>query len=149
MRSMLDTDLVFNIILYKDEYYYEGNDLTENKNFLIFDDQLFNSKWLDKEEDSFFIISDDDDFIIKKNEKIKRPVKSTLAVLYRCNGQNCTIRKENKFKTYSYFFSLGYRGFFLQHQVLKNLWSNYQKKLFGFKIFLFLRIRIFFLPIGN
>ena len=104
MRSMLDTDLVFNIILYKDEYYYEGNDLTENKNFLIFDDQLFNSKWLDKEEDSFFIISDDDDFIIKKNEKIKRPLKSTLAVIYRCNGQNCTIRKEINLRHILIFF---------------------------------------------
>ena len=53
---------------------------------------------------------------MKENETVKRSVSSKLAILYRCNGENCTIREEDKFGTYSYYFSLGYRGFQLQHK---------------------------------
>ena len=140
MKSMLRADLDFNIILFKDNLYYEENDLTVNKNFLIFDDEIFSSKWSDKyeDEDGFVIISDDDDFIVKQNKTINRPVESTLAVLYRCNGKNCTIREEDKFQTFSYFFSLGYRGFFLQHQDPKKPLEQLPKDIFWFQDYPFL-----------
>ena len=133
MNSMLDADLDFNIVLFKDDLYHEGNDLTENKNFLIFDDQIFNYKWIDEDDDGFVIISDDDDFIVKQNKTIRRPIDSTLAVLYRCNGKNCTIREEDKFETYSYFISLGYRGFFLQHQDPKKPQEQLPEETFWFE----------------
>ena len=138
MNSMLDADLDFNIVLFKDDLYHEGNDLTENKNFLIFDDQIFNYKWIDEDEDGFVIISDDDDFIVKQNKTIRRPIDSTLAVLYRCNGKNCTIREEDKFETYSYFISLGYRGFFLQHQDPKKPLEQLPEETFWFETYPFL-----------
>ena len=149
MNSMLDADLDFNIVLFKDDLYHEGNDLTENKNFLIFDDQIFVNKWIDEDEDGFVIISDDDDFIVKQNKTIRRPIDSTLAVLYRCNGKNCTIREEDKFETYSYFISLGYRGFFLQHQDPKKPLEQLPEEIFWLQNFPFLEnTNIFFYPLG-
>ena len=119
MNSMLNTDLDFNIILYKDDPFDESDSLTENKNFLIFDNYIFDHTWIERDEDGFCIISDDDKFIVKENETVQKSVSSTLAVLYRCNGENCTIRKEDKFESYAYYFSLGYRGYILQHQDTK------------------------------
>ena len=40
----------------------------------------------------------------------------SLAVLYRCNGNFCDIRDDDKIKSYSYSLFFGYRGFDLNHQ---------------------------------
>ena len=59
----------------------------------------------------------DDKFIIKPLESFNASVNGlNLGVLYRCNGNNCTIRDEDKIKENSYCFYLYYRGFSINHQ---------------------------------
>ena len=43
-----------------------------------------------------------------------------LAVLYRCDGSNCTIREDDKIKNTSYYLSIAYQGYSIEHQNPEN-----------------------------
>ena len=58
-------------------------------------------------------------------------------------------KKRDKFKTYSYFCSLGYRGFFLQHQNPKKPLEQLPEEIFWLQNFPFLEnTNIFFYQLG-
>ena len=59
----------------------------------------------------------DDGFIINQLIPFNYSVKDLkLGVLYRCNGNNCTIRDEDKIEDSSYYLNLYYKGFSINHQ---------------------------------
>ena len=58
---------------------------------------------------------------IKQGEPFQNNVRDLeLAVLYRCNGTNCTIREDDKIKNTSYYLSLAYQGFSIEYQNPEN-----------------------------
>ena len=122
MNSMLNTNLEFVFFLGKDNRKVERN--IYNNNFIIIDTEklshkLKNSK---KEPDGYTIlnstdISNNEECIIEQEEpQEKKAAGLSLAVLYRCNGTNCSIREEDIIKYTSYYFFVGYKGFSLEHQ---------------------------------
>ena len=63
----------------------------------------------------------EDECVIKQGEPFQNNVRDLeLAVLYRCNGTNCTIREEDKIKNTSYYLSFAYQGFSIEHQNPEN-----------------------------
>ena len=97
LKNMSNVELNFMIWLKVD-----GIPLNLNKNFIIVD--------LNKSPN-------DEKFIIEQLESFNASVNGlNLGVLYRCNGNNCTIRDEDKIKVNSYYFYFCYRGFSINHQ---------------------------------
>ena len=119
MNSKLKIDLDYTFYLYKDR-----KNISNNNNFIIIDhDRLSkNIKYRKRDEDGFVVlnsskISNEDEFIIQQGETERRNVDNlSLAVLYRCNGNFCDIRDDDKINSYSYSLFFGYRGFDLNHQ---------------------------------
>ena len=119
MKSMLETEMEYIFILAKD-----NSSLEENNDFLIIDNILLVQTIIRKQrniEDGFIIlnssnISNDDECIIKQNKPIIRGTSNlSLSVLYRCNKNDCTIRKKDKILD-SYNLVMGYKGFSIDHQ---------------------------------
>ena len=83
-------------------------------NFLVVDVKKLEDYVRAKE----YIIKPNDEIIIKKNESSIRKLNDIqLAVLYKCNGNDCSIRKEDKVNgTQVYIMNFDYQGFSLQHQ---------------------------------
>ena len=119
MNSKLKIDLDYTFYLNKD-----GKNISNNNNFIIIDhDRLSkNIKYRKRDEDGFVVlnsskISSEDEFIIQQGETERRNVDNlSLAVLYRCNGNFCDIRDDDKIKSYYYSLFFGNRGFDLNHQ---------------------------------
>ena len=88
--------------------------LLMSPNFLIVDAKNLEDIVRAKE----YIIKPNDEIIIKKNESSIRKLNDIkLAVLYKCNGNDCSIRKEDKVNgTQVYIMNFDYQGFSLQHQ---------------------------------
>ena len=118
MKSQLK-NLDYRFFLGKDNSY-----LSDDSNFIIIDHNLLQEKINNenRDEDGFIVlnssnISDEDECIIQQGEmQRKNPECLSLAVLYRCNGTDCDIRDDDKIKEYSYYLSVWYRGFNLNHQ---------------------------------
>ena len=119
MKSMLETEMEYIFILAKD-----NSSLEENNDFLIIDNILLAQTIIKKQrniEDGFIIlnssnISNDDECIIKQNKPIIRGTSNlSLSVLYRCDKNDCTIRKKDKILD-SYNLVMGYKGFSIDHQ---------------------------------
>ena len=56
-------------------------------------------------------ISNNEDCIIKQEEpQAKKSGDLSIAVLYRCNGNDFKIRKVDKIEISSYYFFKGYKG---------------------------------------
>ena len=125
MNSMLNTNLEFYFMLSKGLSSNPKRDIYNN-NFIIIDteklyDKLINYVQRD-EADGYLILNSNenentDDCILEQEHPYTMKAGDLhLAVLYRCNGLNCTIREEDKKHYFSYSFFLGYKGFNLEHQ---------------------------------
>ena len=122
-KSMLETDLKFEFYLGKDSGDINEN-ISENNNFIIIDTILLNNRLEngDRDEDGYMTlnstnISNNEECIIEQGEtQTKKAARLSLAVLYRCNGTDCKIRKEDKIEETSYYFFMGYKGFNVEHQ---------------------------------
>ena len=118
IQSKLNTELNFMVFLGKD-YVDKYPDISNNTNFIIVDITKLDT---DKKEGEYNILnstenSNDDERIIKQHIPFKDNVKNlTLGVFYRCKGDNCTIRPEDKIKIKSYYLYFAYQGFSIEHQ---------------------------------
>ena len=125
MNSTLYSDLNCWFVLGKDGSDMEKNNITGNENFLMVDVSLLTKKaktGKDREENGYLVINtkdNDEEYIIKPGDNIENKKKIgdfALGVLYRCDGENCDIREEDKIKVTSYYLYMGYKGFKLDHQ---------------------------------
>ena len=97
LKNMEKIELTYRIWLTVDQ-----KDLIYNENFTIVD--------LNKSpNDSKFIINQIEEFNYSVNEL-------NFGVLYKCNGNNCTIRDEDKIRDNSYYLHFLYSGFSIDHQ---------------------------------
>ena len=118
IQSKLNTELNFMVFLGKD-YVDKYPDISNNTNFIIVDITKLDT---DKKEGEYNILnstenSNDDERIIKQHIPFKDNVEDlTLGVFYRCKGDDCTIRPEDKIKIKSYYLYFAYQGFSLEHQ---------------------------------
>ena len=97
LKNMEKIELNYTVYLSVDK-----NILFNNKNFIIIDLNKF---------------PNEDGFIINQLIPFNYSVKDLkLGVLYRCNGNNCTIRDEDKIEDSSYYLNLYYKGFSINHQ---------------------------------
>ena len=124
MNTTLKYDLDCFFILGKDHPDFRKYNLIDNKNFLIVDISLLSDK-LEKElrdPDEYVVLNtsdNDEECIIKQgenNEYKKNTEDFVVGVLYRCEGENCNIREEDKIQTTSYYLYFAYKGFKLDHQ---------------------------------
>ena len=117
MKSMLETELEYKFSLYKN---YRNPDIREklnSSNFLIVDDDLIREIERERDEDGFLNILNDDVCIIEQGKPFKKSTKYfSVAVMYRCNGTDCTIRGKDKIDIYSYDLIMQYQGYSLEHQ---------------------------------
>ena len=125
MNSTLYSDLDCWFVLGKDGSNMEKNNITGNENFVMVDVPLLKNKAetaKDREEDGYLVINkkdNDEEYIIKPGDNIENKKKIgdfALGVLYRCDGENCNIREEDKINETSYYLYMGYKGFKLDHQ---------------------------------
>ena len=97
LKNMEKIELNYTVYLSVDQ-----NILFNNKNFIIVDLNKF---------------PNNDGFIINQDKPFIYSVKDLkLGVLYRCNGNNCTIRDEDKIEDSSYYLNLYYKRFSINHQ---------------------------------
>jgi len=97
LKNMEKIELNYTVYLSVDQ-----NILFNNKNFIVIDLNKF---------------PNEDGFIINQDKPFIYSVKDLkLGVLYRCDGNNCTIRDKDKIKDTSYYLSLLYSGFSINHQ---------------------------------
>ena len=109
IESKLYTEINYKVYLTK-----ETPDPNEGK----FDDNNFVILNVKKLIETF---GNEDECVIKQGEPFQNNVRDLeLAVLYRCDGTNCTIRKEDKIKNTSYYLSFAYQGFSIEHQNPEN-----------------------------
>ena len=98
-KSMLETDLKFEFYLGNDSGDINEN-ISENNNFIIIDTILLNNRLKngDRDEDGYMTlnstnISNNEECIIEQGEpQTKKAARLSLAVLYRCNGDDCNVR---------------------------------------------------------
>jgi len=119
MNSMLNTNLEFYFMLSKDATEVGRN--IYNNNFIIIDTEKLNEEvWSRKQRDEiddFYVLNSNDDCILEQEKDYTKNTGDLyLAVLYRCNGLDCTIREEDKIIESSYYLFVGYRGFNIEHQ---------------------------------
>ena len=123
MNTTLKYDLDCFFILGKDHPDFRKYNIIDNKNFLIVDISLLSDK-LEKElrdPDEYVVLNtsgNDEECIIKQGENNvykKNTGDFSVGVLYRCKGENCNIREEDKIHTNSYFLYFAYKGFKLDH----------------------------------
>jgi len=123
MNSMLNTNLEFSFMLSIDDPNPERG--IYNNNFIIIDSGKLYDKLMSgvqRDDDGWFVLNSDenentDDCILKQEDPHTLNTGDLhLAVLYRCNGLDCSIREEDKVKESSYYFFVGYKGFNLEHQ---------------------------------
>ena len=98
-----------NVTLFKDLY---GNGINLSDDFLVIDTNLLNQK--DSNTEGHKIIKVNDDFVIKRGES--HIMKGSLAVIYRCDKTDCSIREEDKIKIDSYYLKFCYKGYNIDHQ---------------------------------
>ena len=109
IESKLYTEINYKVYLTK-----ENPDPNEGK----FNDSNFVILNVKKLIETF---GNEDECVIKQGEPFQNNVRDLeLAVLYRCNGTNCTIREEDKIKNTSYYLSFAYQGFSIEHQNPEN-----------------------------
>ena len=109
IESKLYTEINYKVYLTK-----ENPDPNEGK----FNDSNFVILNVKKLIETF---GNEDECVIKQGEPFQNNVRDLeLAVLYRCDGTNCTIRKEDKIKNTSYYLSFAYQGFSIEHQNPEN-----------------------------
>ena len=109
IESKLYTEINYKVYLTK-----ENPDPNEGK----FNDSNFVILNVKKLIETF---GNEDECVIKQGEPFKNNVRDLeLAVLYRCNKTNCTIREEDKIKNTSYYLSFAYQGFSIEHQNPEN-----------------------------
>ena len=100
MKNMSKTELNYIVWLGKDNPNPNEN-IINNPNFIIVDMNKMHTG----------------DFIIAQDSTFKGNVSNLqLAVLYKCNGKNCTIREEDKIEVTSYYLFFMYQGFSIEHQ---------------------------------
>ena len=100
MKNMSKTELNYIVGLGKDNPNPNEN-IINNPNFIIVDMNKMHTG----------------DFIIEQDSTFKGNVSNLqLAVLYKCNGKNCTIREEDKIEVTSYYLFFMYQGFSIEHQ---------------------------------
>ena len=100
MKNMSKTELNYIVCLGKDNPNPNKN-IINNPNFIIVDMNKMHTG----------------DFIIEQDSTFKGNVSNLqLAVLYKCNGKNCTIREEDKIEVTSYYLFFMYQGFSIEHQ---------------------------------
>ena len=100
MKNMSKTELNYIVWLGKDNPNPNEN-IINNPNFIIVDMNKMHTG----------------DFIIEQDSTFKGNVSNLqLAVLYKCNGKNCTIREEDKIEVTSYYLFFMYQGFSIEHQ---------------------------------
>ena len=139
MNSKLETDLDFIFDLGKDGPDRIENNINNRTNFLLIDVNLLNKKAMNKEiprdDDDFItlnssdIINDDECIIPKGKIQTKNTGDFTLAVFYRCNKTDCSIRDEDKIIEDSYYLYMRFKGYSMNHQdpekPIKPLPENY------------------------
>jgi len=124
-REKFDANLDYKFYLGKDYGNIKDYNITDNKDFFIIDVNALNQKIESdppRDEDGFFKLNSDsnqneDECIIRQGKKINQKASELiLAVLYRCEKDNCTIRENDKIKIYSYYLFFEYKGFSIEHQ---------------------------------
>jgi len=124
-REKFDANLDYKFYLGKDYGNIKDYNITDNKDFFIIDVNALNQKIESdppRDEDGFFKLNSDsnqneDECIIRQGKKINQKASELiLAVLYRCEKDNCTIRENDKINIYSYYLFFEYKGFSIEHQ---------------------------------
>ena len=122
MKSALHYDLDCWFVLGKDGANMEKNNIIGNENFVIVDIPLLAKKLEtgERDQDHYLVIntnSDDEECIIRQGQSYNKSTGDfSLGVLYRCDGENCYIREEDKIKVTSYYLYFAYKGLKLDHQ---------------------------------
>ena len=124
MISALHYDLDCWFLLGKDGANMNNHHIMGNQNFVIVDVSLLSKKFdtSDRDQDGYMRINtkgNDEDFIIKQgpnNIYTKNTGDFALGVLYRCNGDDCNVREEDKIQETSYYLYMAYKGMKLDHQ---------------------------------
>ena len=121
-----DANLDYKFYLGKDYAIIEDYNITDNKDFIIIDLNALNQKIYNRDtprDDEGFVRlnsgknQNEDECIIKQGTIINQKVSDlALAVLYRCEKDDCRIRKGDKINVYSYYLFLEYKGFSIDHQ---------------------------------
>ena len=123
MKSALNYDLDCFFVLGKDGPDMRTNNISNNDNFVLVDVSLLSKKLGgNRDQDGYLVINtngDDEDFITKQGDNniyTKNTGDFALGVLYRCNGDDCNIRGEDKIINTSYYLYMAYKGLKLDHQ---------------------------------
>ena len=124
-KERFDANIDYKFYLGKDGGNIDKYNIVNNKDFFIIDINLLNQKLENeppRDAEGFFRLNSDmnqneDECIIRQGKKVNQKVSDlALAVLYRCDKDNCTIREEDKIKVYSYYLYMEYKGFSIDHQ---------------------------------
>ena len=112
----------FNYTLVKESYEKIEESKSQKNEHLNYDIEFMFKLGIDNEstplESENFIIWDcNKEEIIREGEtKTINTENFQIAVMYICDGKNCTIREEDKIKVRSYYLNMYYKGYSLQHQ---------------------------------
>ena len=124
MKSALHYDLDCWFVLGKDGANMTKNHIIGNENYVMVDVSLLSKKLYteDRDEYGYLVLNtndNDEECIIKQgsdNIYNKNTGDFAVGVLYRCDGEDCHIREEDKIKVTSYYLYFAYKGFKLDHQ---------------------------------
>ena len=124
MESALRYDLDCWFVLGKDGPNMTENNIIGNENFVMVDVSLLSEKLdtSERDQEGYMAINtngNDEECIIKQgsnNKYTKNTGNFRLGVLYRCNGDDCNVREEDKIKVTSYYLYMAYKGLKLDHQ---------------------------------
>ena len=121
-----DTNLDYIFYLGKDYASIKYYNITENKDFIIIDVNALvkklRSRDTPRDDEGFVRLNSDknqneDECFVRQGTIINQKVSDlALAVLYRCEKDDCTIRDEDKINVYSYYLFMEYKGFSIDHQ---------------------------------
>ena len=115
--DIFTSDLEVKLSLKKDkDLDRKGKNLTDN--FFIIDVNKMQNNNISRDSNNRKIISENTSCVIKQGEShtIKMNFDYPFAVIYRCNGTDCSIRDEDKIGTDSYYLEFFYRGYNIDHQ---------------------------------
>ena len=113
-----NTERVFQFSLFKDKDV--GPSTLQSKSFIIMDvKRMMKHKNENFDQtDKFNVLNlDNEDFIIKQNEPYRAIIGDfDLAVLYKCEKDECKIREDDRIITDSYWLRFLYQGYDINHQ---------------------------------
>ena len=115
-KEILLSDLEVKLSLKKDKGEDGvGQNLSDNFFIIDYNTLLFN---MSRDSEGYKIITENASCIIKQGEShtIKMNFDYPFAVIYRCNGTDCSISDEDKIKGDSYYLDFEYRGYNIDHQ---------------------------------